>query len=120
MKKSKAIRLLQDIGWHDGVFLSWSMDFKKRLNATFVFAVYENESDSKRHKKTVTFNGIDNLNINLDSVELLDNLTAGHIRDGYLKPHPVKDRHKFFLYLFDGMISFDFDGLSISAKTCSK
>lgn len=98
--------ILNEIEWHDGVFLESRLSCKDgSVDLTVLVIIYK---DNKRRELNVEFINIENLTMTMDVVELNDNRNAGNISNGYVKKFSNNSKYKFFLYCTDGYINLTF------------
>ena len=102
----------QLISWHDGVILKIEICFDRKPSLRMVAAVYESDQSKHREEVRLEFFEIDDLVTSFSFFELIDNLGAGNINDGCIKSH--KRRLRFFIYFFDGFMSFYFKKVEVS------
>ncbi|ECF6031804.1 Uncharacterised protein [Salmonella enterica subsp. salamae] len=106
--------ILNQIEWHDGVFLDSQLSCKNgSVNLMVSVSVY---NDNKRNELNVEFISVENLTMTMDAIELNDNRNAGNISNGYVKKVNNKPKYKFFLYFTDGYLNLTFKNIRVMYK----
>ncbi|ENT2948175.1 hypothetical protein ACFFOE_000140 [Klebsiella aerogenes] len=106
--------ILNDIEWHDGVFLDSRMICNAgSVNLMVSVSVY---NDNKRNELNVEFINVESFTMTMDTTELNDNRNAGNISNGYVKKISNKSKYKFFLYFTDGYLNVVFKSIRVTYK----
>ena len=78
-----------DLSWHDGIFCEvlWS----EKTGIRILLELYTEQIQSRtRNRVSIVCNGVKETQIKLDSIELLDNLSAGNISAGIVEDGILK------------------------------
>jgi hypothetical protein len=102
----KEFKRLDSIYWHDGILddICFSMG-KNKGDIELKIRAYDNSQSPSRKRLKINFSGVLSCHISCDIGELLENLFAGNISNGYFKPSVSGKKLKsltLHLYLCDG------------------
>ncbi len=100
---------LDNFIWHDGNISSLNYSIHKNetsleINAEF----YSTDESRERDKYTIKCSGVTRFNNVIDFEEIIDNLSAGSVSNGYLKENTL------WLYLTDGVIEIHAKNINVS------
>lgn len=104
------IHILDAACWHDGVFVEAKTVLTKEVTIQLWVELYKDNEAAKRASIGFYFEGVENLVFTANTHELIEHAQAGNINDACTKPLCFNKKHRFTLYLIDGLISFDFEG----------
>ncbi|GHA14763.1 hypothetical protein [Arenicella xantha] len=100
---------LENFIWHDGNIESLNYSVAKTGVSLVIEGEFYSSSESKqRDKYLITCDNVTRFNNMADFEEILDNLSAGSVSNGYLK------ENKLWLYLSDGVIEIHAKNINVS------
>ena len=101
--------LLENFIWHDGNITALNYSIHKtgaslEINAQFYSTIESRERD----KFTIKCTGVTRFNNVVDFEQIIDNLSAGSVSNGYVKENTL------WLYLTDGIIEIHAKSINVS------
>lgn len=95
--------LFDNLNWHDGQLKRVNVSHGDKNIGKYTLEVevsyYESDNSENRSSAVLKFENVQRLNLSCDFKELIDNLHAGNISNGYQKGDGV-----YRIYLVDGYL----------------
>ncbi|MCB2258762.1 hypothetical protein [Escherichia albertii] len=111
------IEIVDEMIWHDGVLLETrTICHHAEYNFILIVEVYTDNSTSGRQQKIIEFMGVEHFSQIMDATELIDNQSAGNIKDAIILYK--KEKYKIMINLFGGFLSFSFRKLRVIGNEC--
>jgi hypothetical protein len=105
----------KDLELHDAIIKRIDVDVAKR-SIDIAMEVYPEPSASVRHPAILRFENVVQSTLNFNFAELALNESAGNV--GYWRPS--NGPGLTYIYLIDGMLAIDHDGITITFRGCAK